>query len=269
MLVQAMRAEYLVHLARHGCVDIHPGGEAATNALLAALRLEDDSRVLEIGCGTGYTLTRLLARPGVFATGLDFSPEMLQVTRRRLRWAGYMKRAALIRAKAQDLPLPDETFDHAYAESVLGFQDTDDIRSSLHEIFRVLRPGGVFVANDAIWNDRLDPAALTEINQSCIDDFGLRQSSEHAWTQEDWLNEFRNGGFEVMSARLLGDLRQANVRVHRPPFAADLALWPRRVSNFLSPAQRATRRRYRELIERHAPEAELTDAVMFVVRKPS
>jgi ubiquinone/menaquinone biosynthesis C-methylase UbiE len=263
-----MRAEYLVHLALYGAADIHPGGERATDALMEALRLEPGSCVLEVGCGTGNSMARLLVRPGVIAAGLDYTPEMLQMTRRRLQWAGFADRTMLVRGKAQRLPFADASFDRAYAESVLGFQDTDDIRNSLQEIFRVLRPGGRFAAIDAIWNDKLDESALADINAGCLADFGLRQSSEDAWRKSDWLREFQACGFRVENAELCANLQQSVSHRASVPLAASLAVLPHKISCYFSPSHARMRRRYRKMIEKHLPEGELTDAVMFVLRKP-
>ena len=74
------------------------------------------------------------------------------MARRRLRLAGLGKRSSVQPVKpGERLPFGDATYDRIYTESVLGFQDEAGTEALLSEICRVLKPGGRFVANEAIW----------------------------------------------------------------------------------------------------------------------
>jgi ubiquinone/menaquinone biosynthesis C-methylase UbiE len=66
------------------------------------------ARVLEVGFGPGHLLVDL-AGAGHRPVGLDISPAMLRLARRRLR--GQQPGVALCRGKAQDLPFAGEAFD--------------------------------------------------------------------------------------------------------------------------------------------------------------
>ena len=108
----------------------------------AALPYLRGQRVLEIACGTGDLLLDL-ETAGYLPCGLDLSPHMLRIARRKLRRAGRTPR--LCRARAQQLPFPDATF-----HSVAVTFPAPFIRapSSLAEIGRVLVPGGRLVVVD-------------------------------------------------------------------------------------------------------------------------
>lgn len=94
----------------------------------------DAGSVLEIGCGTGYTLKALRnALPGAELTGTELFDEGLRVARER--WPGMR----LIQADARALPF-DREFDLAGAFDVLEHIDEDG--SALVELRRVVRPGG-------------------------------------------------------------------------------------------------------------------------------
>jgi len=88
--------------------------------------------VLDAGCGTGAALG-YLADYGV-VTGLDYSPDALQLSRRR-------GRGRLTRASISDLPFHNGVFDLVTSFDVLCLLGVDDLRA-LHEFRRVLVPGG-------------------------------------------------------------------------------------------------------------------------------
>ncbi len=99
-------------------------------------RQHEGERVLEIGCGTGCDLLQF-ARHGALATGVDITPGHLKLARQRV---GNL--ATVLYGDGRDLPFPDASFDYVYSHGVL--HHSDEPRKVVHEIFRVLRPGGRF-----------------------------------------------------------------------------------------------------------------------------
>ena len=103
-------------------------------------------RVLDLGCGTGFTLTQLPA--GMRVVGLDASPTAVAFARRRAPGA------AVVRGSAYELPFADGSFDAVLALDVLEHLE-DDGRAS-RELLRVLKAGGVGVftvpAFEALWS---------------------------------------------------------------------------------------------------------------------
>ncbi|TCJ31704.1 methyltransferase domain-containing protein [Parafrankia sp. BMG5.11] len=95
-------------------------------------------QVLDVATGTGLVAAELL-RQGFGVTGVDQSPEMLAVARRR-----FDDEVKLIHASADALPLGSEYFDHVTVTYLLRY--VDDPAATLAELARVVRPGG-FVAS--------------------------------------------------------------------------------------------------------------------------
>lgn len=93
-------------------------------------------RTLELGFGPGH-LQYALATTNDPAVGVDASPSMVALARRRLQRGGYAPR--ITQALAQHLPFPSATFDTVFATFPADYiADT-----ACHaEILRVLAPGG-------------------------------------------------------------------------------------------------------------------------------
>ncbi len=100
--------------------------------------------VLEVGVGTGYALREIASSVGENgrAYGIDITPQMLEITRKRLQKAGLMDRVELYEGDARSMPYEDSKFDAVYMASTLELFDTPDIPTVLNEIKRVLKPSG-------------------------------------------------------------------------------------------------------------------------------
>lgn len=101
-----------------------------------ALQFVGDGPILELAYGTGGLFADML-RAGYRPVGIDLSPYMARLTRRRLRRLGLP--LPLSRARAQQLPFPASHFG-----SVIATFPTPYIfePETLAEIARVLRPHG-------------------------------------------------------------------------------------------------------------------------------
>jgi SAM-dependent methyltransferase len=91
---------------------------------------------LDVGCGTGALVQRL-ARAGYTMSGVDPSEGMLEVLRTRA------PEIRAIRAAGTDLPFDDDSFDLVLTVAVLHhIANADDVRRTLGEMVRVVRPSG-------------------------------------------------------------------------------------------------------------------------------
>jgi len=94
------------------------------------------SAVLDVATGTGDLALALARRVGPTGrvVGLDFSPEMLAVARRKSDAIDWREGNAL------DLPFPDSEFDAVTV--AFGVRNFADLDRGLAELVRVVRPGG-------------------------------------------------------------------------------------------------------------------------------
>ena len=103
---------------------------------LAAEWLAGAPRVLDIGCGEGQISRLAVAGGATTVIGIDPTWAQVEVAARRGGGATYG------RAAAAGLPFVGETFDAVVA--CLVFEHIRDVDAAIHEVGRVLRPGGRF-----------------------------------------------------------------------------------------------------------------------------
>ena len=104
-----------------------------------------DGRLLDIGCGTGSMTHAMATRwPERSVIGIDIAPQYIAFARSQLGPANLHFEVA----DAVELPYEDASFGGAAAQLVLNF--VPDPLAALHEIQRVVVPGGSVVA--AVWD---------------------------------------------------------------------------------------------------------------------
>jgi SAM-dependent methyltransferase len=108
--------------------------------LLAAAAIEENDRVLDIGCGTGQT-TRCAARAATAGSvlGVDLSSPMLAYARRRAA-EGHFENVSFVQGDAQIHPFDPDAFDVAISSTGATF--FGDLRAGFTNIARALRSGG-------------------------------------------------------------------------------------------------------------------------------
>jgi len=111
-------------------------------------RVVADARgpVLELGCGSGRVLVRI-ARS--FLIGIDRSAPMLRLARRRVARLHPSRRPILIRGDIRAIPLRTASVDLVIAPYGIlqSLIRKPDLSRTLAETARVLRPGGLFIAD--------------------------------------------------------------------------------------------------------------------------
>jgi ubiquinone/menaquinone biosynthesis C-methylase UbiE len=141
--------------------------------------------VLEIGVGTGRNLP--FYPPDVRLTGVDLTPAMLAIARRRATDLG--RDVELRVGDAQALDLPDGQFNTVVA--TLTLCSIPDDRRAVAEVRRVLRPGGRFLLFEHVRSPLLPVRTI----QRVLDPLCVRFSSDHLLREP--LDHLRAEGFVV------------------------------------------------------------------------
>ena len=138
--------------------------------------------VLELGCGAAQWAIAL-AQDGARVTGLDLSPEQLGHARELVAAAGV--RVALVEAAAEEVPLPDASFDIVLSDH--GATTFADPRGWMPECARLLRPGGLLAWCAATpWLEACWPLDAEHPGTELVRDiFGMQ-----AFAEQDGLTNF-------------------------------------------------------------------------------
>lgn len=124
------------------------------------LTLRAGSHILDIGCGGGANIAKMLKDvPESVVDGLDYSEESVAFSR-KTNAAQLGKRCTIHRGDVSSLPYTDHSLDYVTAFETIYFWP--DLEAAFKEIKRVLKPDGVFFvccesddSDDTTWTDRI------------------------------------------------------------------------------------------------------------------
>ena len=156
-----------------------------TNWGLGLVDVQDGWTMLDIGCGGGATLQRLLKRSKNAAVyGIDISEESVAKAK-KVNADVLDKQVFVTQGSAEKLPYKDGAFDLVTAVETVYFWP--NLANCLQEVRRVLKPGGRFaimvevVDNDSKWTDVVEgmTAYSPEELKNMLDDAGFINTEIH------------------------------------------------------------------------------------------
>lgn len=113
--------------------------------------LPEDSEILEVACGTGHT-TALLSGLGFKMTACDLTREMMEQAQQRVNDSPNQPK--FLEADAAKLPFPDNCFDTVISTRFLHLFPMQEQAQFIHEMLRVLKPGGFILVDFDNWFSR-------------------------------------------------------------------------------------------------------------------
>lgn len=153
--------------------ELHPGGEDSTRRALELVVLRPGERLLDVASGSGASALLAAREFGAVVTGVDYGEQAVLGATEAARAQGLDLRVRFARGDAEDLALPDESFDAVLCEcSLCTFPDKERAAA---EMSRVLRPGGraaitdVVVDRDGLPDELLGPLAMIACVGSALD----------------------------------------------------------------------------------------------------
>ncbi|QQE76841.1 class I SAM-dependent methyltransferase [Alicyclobacillus sp. SO9] len=178
--------DYQDVLALVGASSAHPGGMKSTLYWMDQLPLEESIKVLEVGCGTGRTLTHLCKVYGCQGTGVDVRSSMIAKAKQRSDAQGVQIEWRV--ADATALPFENGAFDIIVTESVNVF--IRDISTALGEYLRVLKPGGIYLD--------VEMTLMAPVDEKWKEGVKKVYGAEFVPGMKGWKQKFRDSGFKTV-----------------------------------------------------------------------
>jgi ubiquinone/menaquinone biosynthesis C-methylase UbiE len=128
--------------------EFHTGGKLETEHVLAKVRFGRKDRVLDVGCGLGGAARYLATRFGCHVTGIDLTPEYVELATFLSEKTDLAERTDFKTASALQMPFDSDSFNGAVTFHVaMNIRD----RAGLYrEIARVLKPGATLCIYDVM-----------------------------------------------------------------------------------------------------------------------
>jgi SAM-dependent methyltransferase len=214
---------------------LSPGGAEEVARVLAGHDLRAKS-VLDIGCGAGGIDIALVRDHGAsFVTGLDVEDPVLTHARKLVDREGLTDHIGLVKVAPGPLPFPPGTFDVVFSkDSIVHIPDKHALMA---EVFRVLKPGGWFLASDwLIGTEDISPLMAEYIAAEGLD-FGMATPQRYREAMAaagftDASTKSRNDWYRIRAReeldRLKGDAGRAAAKIVGQDFVdQNIGIWSR------------------------------------------
>lgn len=169
------------------------GGAASMDRLTELSHIDEDTVVLDVGCGTGGNSCYLAEKYGCRVVGVDIAEQMIMYAEKRAEELGLTDRVSFQVGDAYSLEFPDGSFDAVL--TVFTSQFLDPARA-FPEFHRVLRQGGYLGINEMYRADHVPPEAIERV------DYGervFRELTDLPFTLRSpsvWREAFKAAGFK-------------------------------------------------------------------------
>jgi len=154
------------------------GGIKTVQKVCVNAFINEKTKVLEIGCNTGFTSMNISQLTGASVVGIDLVKESLKAANEKVQGYG-VKNVTFEEASATSLPYEDESFDVVWLSNVLSFINEKEL--ALKECIRVLKKDG-FLAFVPIYYQTIPPQDIVDEVSEAIN------SRIDIFKKNDWIN---------------------------------------------------------------------------------
>ena len=162
--------------------------------LALKMNLQDNQRVLDVGCGVGGPAREIIKFSGVNVTGLNNNDYQIDRSLKYAQKEGLSYKFDATKGDFMQMSFPANSFDAAYA--IEATVHAPDLKGVYEQIFRVLKPGGTFGVYEWLMTDKYDND--NPEHRACR--LGIEQGDgiSNMVTVSQGLAAFKAAGFELM-----------------------------------------------------------------------
>ncbi|WP_420628666.1 class I SAM-dependent methyltransferase [Candidatus Leptofilum sp.] len=130
------------------------------DGLLDELWLTNSSKILDVGCGEGELILRLLQRFNCFAVGVDVDETAVKIAQQKV--AKYAQKATFHTKSFAEVTFPNNHFDASFSLGAThAFGEVGEaLDNALASLKVITKPSGLIIIGDGYWRKEPDPAYL-------------------------------------------------------------------------------------------------------------
>jgi SAM-dependent methyltransferase len=128
--------------------EVHSRGRETTLQVVSLTNFSPEHNVVDLGSGLGGPARYIATTFGCRVTGIDLTESFVAAANRLTELLGMTERVGFQTGSALETPYDDNSFDRAVTiQMQMGIADKERF---YREVFRILKPGGVFVFQDIV-----------------------------------------------------------------------------------------------------------------------
>jgi sterol 24-C-methyltransferase len=158
------------------------------------MNLQENQRVLDVGCGVGGPAREIIKFSGVNVMGLNNNDYQIARSLQYAKKEGLADKFDATKGDFMQMSFPENSFDAVYA--IEATVHAPDLKGVYEQIFRVLKPGGTFGVYEWLMTDKYDNN--NPEHRACR--LGIEQGDgiSNMVTVSEGLAAFKAAGFELM-----------------------------------------------------------------------
>lgn len=164
------------------------GGIRSVQKVIINSKLNVQSRVLEIGCNTGFTSINIGYLIGCAVIGIDINSNSINLAKEYAKKTGLEHKVRFVRADTTKLPFPKNQFDLVWASNVTSFISNKE--KAISEYMRVLKISGTLSIIPIYYTKTASMEMIDEVSKA----IGCKIN---IYTKERWKNLFSKA-FSIM-----------------------------------------------------------------------
>lgn len=164
-----------------------PGGKISVRRAIQNSFINHKSKVLDIGCNTGYCAFEISHLTKAKVTGIDISPDMTKAAKRYQSNdpLGYL--VNFLVADGMKIPFKDESFDVAFSGGSTAF--IEDKQKAMREYTRVVKHWGFVIDINFFYHKKPPMSLLNKLNN-------LLGITIEPWNLHYWTSLYKTCGLE-------------------------------------------------------------------------
>ena len=166
--------------------------------MIGKLELREGMTVIDVGCGVGGPMRRVVREAGVRVVGVNYSEVQLEKAKSLNAEAGIDHMVDYFAGSFMDMgTIEDDTFDRGYA--IESTCHAPDKAGAFAEIYRVLKPGALFWGQEMCMTDKFNPD--DDRHQAVKEDLMQGIALKDIATMDEVTGDLETAGFQVIEAK--------------------------------------------------------------------